>query len=162
MQSLPEAQISLLSRTAHSAFWVQRQDTPRCGECNDQASHTPAAGIPVCLPPLADMPEDRHPALRESVRPAGVAYSDPGIATPTQINGGRDERASHPPCTNESRTDEIEIVQSWPQRQDGPLHHSQEGHATQAHPCGGDDQEEVTAIVVPCDRASRGTTAHRR
>lgn len=66
-----------------SGFWVQRQDTPRSGECNDQTSHTPSAGLPVCLPPLADMPEDRHPALRESVWAASVAYSDPGIDTPT-------------------------------------------------------------------------------
>ena len=97
MQSLPKAQISLLSRTALSAFWVKRQDTPRSGECNDQASHTPPAGIPVCLPPLADMPEVRHPALRESVRAAGVAYSDPGIVTLPRLTGGA---VSAPPTLN--------------------------------------------------------------
>lgn len=97
MQSLPKAQISLLSTTALSAFWVKRQDTPRGGECNDQASHTPSAGIPVCLPPLADMPEDRHPALRKSVRAAGVAYSDPGIATPSRSTVGA---VSAPPTLN--------------------------------------------------------------
>jgi hypothetical protein len=43
------------------------------------------------------MPEDRHPALRESVWAAGVAYSDPGIDTPPRTTRGA---VSAPPTLN--------------------------------------------------------------
>lgn len=107
MRSLPEAHDGLLSKTAISAFWDIRQDTPRSGECNDKASHTPSAGISVCLSPLANMPKDRQSALREGVRAAGVAVPDSGIATPSKSFGGA--LGAPPPSTqNESSNDEIE------------------------------------------------------
>lgn len=137
-----DAQFSLRSKDCVSGFWAKRQDTPRSGECNDQASHAPSAGTSVCLPPLADMPKNRQSALRESVWAPCVANSDPRIALRLKT-GRRDDRAFHSQSANESENNEIQVVQSWPQRQNRSLHNSEKGPIKEGHSRCRDNQAQV-------------------